>query len=126
MELPSKFLEQIAFNTRPKMEEHMLIVMDKSTHEQHLSQPLQTNNKQFKIAVTFPSSYNGIFNVKNTNNRFYFKERITDEDGLFELLYLQELIKSNHLTMKLNEISSMKVILQKLITHSQSNQFSQL
>ena len=33
MELPCKFLEQIAFITRPKIEEHMLIVMDKSTHE---------------------------------------------------------------------------------------------
>ena len=37
MELPSKLLEQIAFNTRPKIEEHMFIVMDKSTHEEHLS-----------------------------------------------------------------------------------------
>ena len=53
MELPSKLLEQIAFNTRPKIEEHMLIVMDKSIHEEHLSQPLQTNNKQFKKVVTF-------------------------------------------------------------------------
>ena len=32
MELPSKILEQIAFNTRLKLEEHMLIVLDKSTH----------------------------------------------------------------------------------------------
>ena len=40
MELPSKLLEQIAFNTRPKLEEHMLIIMDKSTHEGHLSEPL--------------------------------------------------------------------------------------
>ena len=47
MELPSKLLEKIAFNTRPKIEEHMLIVTDKSTHEEHLSQPLQTNKKQF-------------------------------------------------------------------------------
>ena len=31
MELPSKLLEQIAFNTRAKIEEHMLIIMDKST-----------------------------------------------------------------------------------------------
>ena len=53
MELSSKLLEQIAYNTRPKIEEHMLIVMDTSTHEEHLFQPLQTNNKQFKIAVTF-------------------------------------------------------------------------
>ena len=31
----------------------MLMVMDKSSHEEHLSQPLQTNIKQFLIAVTF-------------------------------------------------------------------------
>ena len=53
MELPNKLLEQIAFNTRSKIEEHILIVMDNSTHEEHLSQPLQTNNKQFKKAVDF-------------------------------------------------------------------------
>ena len=46
MELPSKLLEQIAFNTRPKIEEHMLIVMVKSTHEDHLFPPLQTDIKQ--------------------------------------------------------------------------------
>ena len=39
MELPSKILEQIAFNTRPQIEEHMLIVMDRTTHEELLSQP---------------------------------------------------------------------------------------
>ena len=75
MELPSKLLEQIAFNTRPKIEEHMLIVMDKSTHEEHLFQPFQTNNKQFKIAVTFLSGYNGIFNVTN-ENKILFQENI--------------------------------------------------
>ena len=85
MELPSKFLEQIAYNTRPKIEEHMLVVMDKSTHEGHLSQPLQTNNKQFKIAVTFLSGYNGIFNVTNSNNKFYFKKTIGDEDGCVQI-----------------------------------------
>ena len=53
MELPSKILEQIAFNTRHKIEEHMLVILDKSTHKEHLFQPLQTNNKQFKIAITF-------------------------------------------------------------------------
>ena len=47
MQLPSKLLEQIVYNTRPKIEEHMLIVMDKSTHEKHLSEPLQTKIKQF-------------------------------------------------------------------------------
>ena len=62
----------------------MLIVMDKNTHEEHLSQPLQTNNKQFKIAVTFPSGYNGIFNVTNKNNEFYFLKSITDKDGYIQ------------------------------------------
>ena len=74
MELPSKLLEQTTFNTRPKIEEHMLIVMDKSTHEEHLSQPLQTNKKLFKIAVTFLSAYNGIFNVTNKKKQVLFQE----------------------------------------------------
>ena len=71
MELPSEILEQIAYNTRAKIEEHMLIVMDKSTREEHLAQPLQTNNEQFRIAVTL-TGYNGIFNVTNSNDKFYF------------------------------------------------------
>ena len=83
--LPSKLLEQIAFNTRPKIEEHMLIIMDNSTHEEHLSQPLQTNNKQFKIAVTFLTENNGIFNVTNDNNKFYFTKSSSDEDGFVQI-----------------------------------------
>ena len=85
MELLSKILEQIAYNTRPKIEEHMLIVMDKSTHEEHLSQPLQTNNKQFKIAITFLTGCNGIFNVTNANNKFYFTKSVSDEDGFVQI-----------------------------------------
>ena len=101
MELPSKLLEQIAFNTRPKIEEHLLIVMNKSTHEEHLFQPLQTNNKQFKVAITFLSAYNGIFNVTNSNNKFYFFKSISDEDhiqisirpGVYEIEALNNEIK---------------------------------
>ena len=85
MELPCKLLEQIAFETRPKIEEHILIVMDKSTHEEHLSQPLQTNNKQFKTVVTFLTGYNVIFNVTNENNKFYFKKRISDDAGFIKI-----------------------------------------
>ena len=59
--------------------------MNKSTHEEHLSQPLQTNNKQFKIAVTFLTGYNGIFNVTNSNNKFYFAKSITDKDGFIQI-----------------------------------------
>ena len=101
MERPSKLLEQKAFNTRPKIEEHMLIIMDKSTHEEHLSQTLQTNNKQFKIAVTFLTAYNGIFNVTSKNSKFYFKKsidedsftRITIAPGAYEIDNLNNAIK---------------------------------
>ena len=103
MELVSKLLEQISFNTRPKIEEHILIIMNKSTHEEHLFQPLQTNNKQFKIAVTFLSAYNGIFNVTNLNNKFYFFKSISDDDhiqlsirpGVYEIEALDNEIKGN-------------------------------
>ena len=101
MELPRKNLEQIAFNTRPKIEEHMLKVMDKSTHEEHLFQPLQTNNKQFKIAVFLLSAYNGIFNVSNRDKKFYFRKELIDEDfiqirileGAYEIESLNDEIK---------------------------------
>ena len=92
MDPPIKLLEQTAVNTRPKIEEHMLIVLDKATHEEHLFQPLQTNNKQFKIAVTFLSAYNGIFNVTNRNQKFYFKKNLSTRI-LFQLESLKELTK---------------------------------
>ena len=71
MELPTKLLAQIAYNTRSRIKGHFLIVMDKSTHKKHLTQPLQSNIKQFKLAVTFLTDYNGIFNVTDKNNKFY-------------------------------------------------------
>ena len=102
MELTSKLLEQAAFNTRTKIEEHLLIVMEKGMHEEHLSQPLQTNNKQFKIAVTFLSAYNGIFIVTDSNNKFYFTKSISDDNhytvitinsGAYEIESLDDEIK---------------------------------
>ena len=45
----------------------MLIVMDKSTHEEKFSQPLQTYNEQNEIAVIFLMVYISFFNVKNKN-----------------------------------------------------------
>ena len=71
MELPSKKIEQTAFNTRDRVEEHILIVVDKNTHEGYLSQPLQTNHKQFNIAVTFLTGYNDFFNVRHKKNFFH-------------------------------------------------------
>ena len=85
MELPSKLLEQITFETRLQNEELTLIVMHKGKHKEHLSQPLQTNNKQFKIAVTVLTGYNGIFNVTNSINKIYFLNSITDEDGYIQI-----------------------------------------
>ena len=58
----------------------MLIVMDKSTHEEHSYQPLQTHIKQFKLAMTFLTGYSGIFNVTNKNNKFFFTVSIIDDD----------------------------------------------
>ena len=101
MELPSKLLEQIALNTRPKIEERMLILMDKNYHVEYLSQPLQTNNKQFKIAVTFLTGYNGIHYVSISNSKFDFTKSINDDDysvisippGAYELESLNDEIK---------------------------------
>ena len=84
MDLPSTLLEQMAYNTRPKIEKHMLIVMEKSTHEEHLSQTLQTNNKQFKIAVTFQSRYIGIFNDTNINKKFISKKQLLTKMVFFK------------------------------------------
>ena len=70
MELLSKLLEGIAFKTRWKIEKHMLIDVDKSLHEKNLSQPLFTNTKQYKIAVTFLTGHKDIFNVTTKTNRF--------------------------------------------------------
>ena len=53
MELPSKLFEKIAFNTRSRIEEHVPIVVDNSLEEEHLSQPMHTNNKQLKNGHNF-------------------------------------------------------------------------
>ena len=85
-ELPLKNWEQISYKNRKRIEEHMLIVMDKSTHEEHLPQPLQTNKKHFKIVVFFLTAYNGIFNVKNKNNKFYFNTSFSDIERSFIII----------------------------------------
>ena len=76
----------------------MLIVIDKSTHEKIFSQSLQTDNKQFKSAVTFLTAYNGIFNITTENNKFYSTTSSNDDDfnvrcilpGAYELESLNE------------------------------------
>ena len=66
----------------------MLIVMNKSTPEEHLYQSLQTNNAQFKKAVTFLTGYNGVFNVLISNNKFSFMKSTTDKDGFIKITKL--------------------------------------
>ena len=63
----------------------MLTVMDKSTLEEQLSQPLQTNNNQFKIAVNFQNGYNGFFNFVNSNSKFISKKNISDGDDFVQI-----------------------------------------
>ena len=63
----------------------MFFAMDKSTHEEHLSQPLQTNKKQFKIAVIFLTGCYCNFNITNSNIKFYVMKPITDKDGFVHI-----------------------------------------
>ena len=46
MEPANKLLEQIASKTRSKVEEQRLIVIDKTAHEENLSQSLESINKK--------------------------------------------------------------------------------
>ena len=78
--------------------------MDNSTDEEHLSQPLQTNNKQFKIALTILTGYNGIFNVTNENNKLYFMKSITDEDGFFKITIPPGAYKIESLNIEIERI----------------------
>ena len=80
MVLPTKILEGIAFNTRPKLKENVLIVMDKATHEGFSSWPLQTNDTQYEIAVFLQTGDNGFLNVTDRNNNFQWKRSSNDDD----------------------------------------------
>ena len=104
MELSSKLLQKIVFKTRPKFEENMLIVMDKCIREEHLSQPLQTSNKQFKLAITFLTGYNGFFNVTSKNNSFNFAKSITDKDCFIQLTIPQCAYKIESLNNEIKRI----------------------
>ena len=66
--------------------------MNKSSHEEHLSQPLQTNNEQFKSAITFLTGSNGIFDKTSKIFKIYFTIAI-DDDGISEIIFfLQDLM----------------------------------
>ena len=87
MELPSMLSTKVASNTRPKIEKHLVFVLDKSSPEEHFSQPLQTNIRPFKNAVTLLCNYNGMLNVKDKNINFYFTTSNHDNDiSVIEIL----------------------------------------
>ena len=68
----------------------MLIVMDKSTHEEHLSQPVQFKNKQSKFAITLLTGYIGIFNVTIRNDKFYFT--VSNNDDNFSQITITQIV----------------------------------
>ena len=98
----------------------MLTILDKSLQEANLSQPLHTNKKHFKIAITFLKGHNGKFSVTERNNFIYLAKSITDKDG-----FLQISLKAGAYENESRAVLSKKVILLKQIVHSQSNQVFQ-
>ena len=94
MVLPSKISEQIAFIPRPR----------NTTHEKHSSQPLQTNNRQFKRTFRFPIGFNGIFNVTNSNNRFHSQKTITDGDDFMRIFIPPVAYESENLNNQIKRI----------------------
>ena len=75
--------------------------MDKSTHEELLSQPLQTNNKQFKIAVTL-LMFLAVFSMLQIQIiSFISRKQLLTEMILFKLLFCKVLRIVKLSTMKL-------------------------
>ena len=104
MELPSEFLEQMVFNRELKIEEHVLVVMDKLTHEEILSQSIQSNNQIIEVAVTFLTGCNDFFNLRTKINEFYSTVSINNDDfsvitistDAYEIEYLNlEIVRNN-------------------------------
>ena len=83
----------------------MLIVIDKSTHEERLSSPLRFNNREFKIAVTYLSCYNRFFKVTSSNNKFYSKKTNTDEDVFIQITIPQGAYKIESLNKEIRRIT---------------------
>ena len=77
--------------------------MDKSTHGVHLSEPLQTNDKQPRIAVKFLTVYNVTFEITNRIKTVCFTLSINEDDinvisippGAYELESLDDEFKRN-------------------------------
>ena len=94
MEPPSKTFGQIVFIKRPKTEEHILTVMEKSTRGGRLARPTQTSTKQVKIAITFLKGYNGYLLLQIQITIYISQNQLLIKMVLFKLLFHRELIKS--------------------------------
>ena len=62
----------------------MLFVTDESTPEEIIYQPLQTNNRKFKLVVKFLLGYNGIFSATTKKIQILFATSVTDEGDFFQ------------------------------------------
>ena len=79
----------------------MLNATDKSTHEENLSEPLQTRRKQLENAASFLTSYSDIFIVANKTNKTIFisvfegpeNKIIRITPGIYDLESLNEEIR---------------------------------
>ena len=80
----------------------MLVFVDKSSLKEHLSQPLQTKHKQYEIAKTFSTGYNGKFNITSSSNNFHSaKYQLLMKMVSNKLLIYQVLMKSKVGILKL-------------------------
>ena len=70
-------MEQIAFNTRGKAEEYMLIVMDKSIDEVHY----KIIKKTLYSSFYFLEWCIGIFNFTNSKEKFCLAKSYINKDG---------------------------------------------
>ena len=122
MELPSKILERTAFNTRPKIEEHMLVVMSRSNHKEHSSQQLQTNKKHYKVPVTFLTGYNGFLMLQTKILNSISQNQLLTKMVLSKLPYHLVLTKLKVRILKLKGILLLKKITPNQLIHLKSNQ----
>ena len=104
MELPSKTLEQLAFDNRPKIEKHMFFVLDRTTHEEILSQPLVNNFKQLEIAVTFLTHYKSIFKVTSKNIKIYLTTS-NGEEKFSIIIISQEAYEIDQLNSEIKRVN---------------------
>ena len=65
----------------------MLIFLDESNLEEQLSQPLELNNEQYKIAITFLVGYNRVF-LEYQITKSILQNQLLMKMVFFKLLFL--------------------------------------